>query len=141
MGIAISRHERVVSNPNVVPLIDVLLVLIIIFMVITPQVSTGLPTFVPQPSPAKSEPAQENSYLIVVQVTTDGKLLINQDPTDWDGLGKRLSIIFEQRAEKVAFVQGSKEVSFEEVARVIDVMRDAGVERVGLITAPLVSQD
>jgi biopolymer transport protein TolR len=123
-----------VSDPNIVPLIDVLLVLIIIFMVITPTIPTGLPTLVPQSAPVqtKSEPA--DPYTIVVQVMQGGKLMINQDQSDWNTLGARLSEIFKQRADKVAFVQGAEEVSFAEVARAIDIMQGAGIEHVGLIT-------
>jgi biopolymer transport protein TolR len=121
------------SEPNIVPLIDVLLVLIIIFMVITPKVPTGLPTVVPQASPrSKSEPGDPRT--IVVQVMKDGKVMINQDPSDWNALGASLADIFKERAEKVAFVKGDDDVSFEQVARAIDIMRGAGVDHVGLIT-------
>jgi len=124
-----------VSDPNIVPLIDVLLVLIIIFMVITPTVPAGLPTLVPQSAPVqtKSEPA--DPYTIVVQVMQGGKLMINQDQIEWNTLGPRLSEIFKQRADKVAFVQGADDASFAEVARAIDIMQGAGIEHVGLITA------
>ncbi|MGA8366219.1 MAG: ExbD/TolR family protein [Candidatus Acidiferrales bacterium] len=121
-----------VSEPNIVPLIDVLLVLIIIFMVITPKVPAGLPTLIPQPSPpeSKSEP-----QTIVVQVMQGGNLMINQEQSDWNTLGTRLTDIFKERADKVAFVEGANEVPFAEVARAIDIMRGAGIDHVGLITA------
>jgi biopolymer transport protein ExbD len=64
-----------------------------------------------------------------------GKLMINQDSTDWDALGPRLSVIFEQRADKVAFVKGGEDVPFAEMARAIDIMRGAGISHVGLMTA------
>jgi len=121
-----------VSNPNVVPLIDVLLVLIIIFMVITPQISEGLSAFVPQP-PQSVQPIDRGT--IVVQVMPGGRLMINQDPTDWNLLGTRLADIFKHRAYKVAFVKGADEVPFADVARAIDIMRAAGIEHVGLITS------
>jgi len=124
-----------VSEPNIVPLIDVLLVLIIIFMVITPTVPTGLPTLVPQSAPVQPKPEPADPYTIVVQVMQGGKLMINQDQSDWDTLGARLSEIFNQRADKVAFVQGAEEVPFADVARAIDIMQGAGIEHVGLITA------
>jgi biopolymer transport protein TolR len=120
------------SEPNIVPLIDVLLVLIIIFMVITPKVPTGLPALVPQPAPTISKPEPST---IVVQVMQGGKLMINQDQSDWDTLGARLSDIFKERADKLAFVQGGENVQFEDVARAIDIMKGAGIEHVGLITA------
>jgi biopolymer transport protein ExbD/biopolymer transport protein TolR len=123
-----------VSDPNIVPLIDVLLVLIIIFMVITPTVHTGLPTLVPQSAPVQPKPEPADPFTIVVQVMQGGKLMINQNQSDWDTLGARLSEIFNQRADKVAFVQGAEDVPFADVARAIDIMLGAGIEHVGLIT-------
>src|ERR1700693_6387057 len=124
-----------VSDPNIVPLIDVLLVLIIIFMVITPTEPTGLRTLLPQPSQPESKSEPPNPYTIVVQVRQNGKVMINREQTGWDNLGARLSDIFKQLAEKVAFVDGDEDVPFADVARAIDIMRDAGIEHIGLITA------
>ncbi|HEY4742213.1 MAG TPA: biopolymer transporter ExbD [Candidatus Acidoferrales bacterium] len=136
MGMAIGGSKGgPVSDPNIVPLIDVLLVLIIIFMVITPQVPTGLPTSVPQAPPPQSKPEPPDPHTIVVEVMEGGKLMINQEQSDWNVLGTRLSDIFKERADKVAFVEGAKEVPFADVARAIDIMRRAGIVHVGLITS------
>src|SRR4029077_12686057 len=136
MGMATGgSKDGPVSEHNIVPLIDVLLVLIIIFMVITPNVPTGLPTLVPQPLPPQPQPQPPEPHTIVVQVMQGGKLMINQEQSDWDALGPRLSDIFKERADKVAFVDGSQEVPFAGVARAIDIMRGAGIDHVGLITA------
>jgi len=136
MGMAVGSGKGVLAEPNIVPLIDVLLVLIIIFMVITPTTPKGLEALVPQPAPpnAHEDPALL-AKTIVVQVTATGKVMINQDDTTWDQLGPRLEDIFKQRAEKVAFVKGDDNVEFADVARAIDIMRGSGIEKVGLITA------
>lgn len=136
MGMAVGSGKGVLADPNVVPLIDVLLVLIIIFMVITPTTPKGLEALVPQPAPpnAHEDPALL-AKTIVVQVTAGGKVLINQDETTWEQLGPRLEDIFKQRAEKVAFVKGDDAVEFAQVARAIDIMRSNGIDKVGLITA------
>ena len=131
MGITVSSGGRTAAEPNVVPLIDVLLVLIIIFMVMTPKIPTGLPTAIPQPQNHTQTP---DARVIVVQVLPDGRLKINHEDADWNRLGPRLFEVFKQRADKIAFVEGGKEVPFASIARAIDVMRGAGIDQVGLIT-------
>jgi biopolymer transport protein TolR len=138
MGIQLGGKKGVMAEMNIVPLIDILLVLLIIFMVITPTIPKGLDAQVPQPSPPNQK---ENTELlaktIVVQVNADGSLKINQDSVTWDTLGPRLEEIFKERAEKVAFVKGDDSVMFAEVARAIDIMRNSGIDKVGLITAKI----
>jgi biopolymer transport protein TolR len=126
-----------VSDPNIVPLIDVLLVLIIIFMVITPKVPTGLPALVPQDPPVQPKRTQPDPHTIVVQVMQGGKLMINEDQSDWNALGPRLSDIFKERADKVAFVKGDDEVPFAQVARAIDIMKGAGIDHIGMVTGKI----
>lgn len=87
---ASTSRDVVVADPNIVPLIDVLLVLIIIFMVITPTMSNGLAVTIPRSAPPKAtEPLHRN--VVVVRVSQDGKLMINQDPVPWGALGTRHS--------------------------------------------------
>jgi|SRR5579864_2047951 biopolymer transport protein TolR len=135
MGMAVGTNKGAMSEPNIVPLIDVLLVLIIIFMVITPTVSQGLDTIVPQPAPPNQKENQEMlNKTIVVVVGAGGDVMINQDKSSWDQLGASLSKIFAQRAEKVAFVKGDDATEFADVARAISIMRASGIDHVGLIT-------
>ena len=136
MGMAVGEQKGSMSEPNIVPLIDVLLVLIIIFMVITPHTPVGLSTIVPQPSPPTKTP-QAADDTIVVQVQQGGKVLINQDQYTWDTLGPQLTKIFEIRATKIAFVKGDDNVEFAQIARAIDIMRGSGIDHVGLITAKI----
>jgi biopolymer transport protein TolR len=124
------------AEMNVVPLIDILLVLLIIFMVITPTTPKGLEALVPQPAVRSADIASPPTT-IVVQVLDNGKLKINQEESSWGTLGGRLEAIFKQRAEKVAFIKGGENVFFSDVARAVDIMRRAGVDKVGLITAKL----
>jgi len=136
MAIQVGEKKGALSEPNVVPLIDILLVLLIIFMVITPLIPKGLDALVPQPPPpnAKSDP-ELLAKTVVVQVLMGGRLKINQEDTDWDRLQPRLEDIFKTRAEKVAFVKGDDDVDFADIARAIDIMKGSGIEKIGLITA------
>jgi biopolymer transport protein ExbD len=127
------------ASMNVIPLIDILLVLIIIFMMITPLAPKGLEALVPQPS-RDVDPVKEPAKIIVVQVLGNDRLKINDEAATWDSLGQRLQGIFKLRAEKVAFVEGGDSVRFSEVARAIDVMRGSSIEKVGLLTAKLTTQ-
>ena len=138
MGMSVGENKGgAMAEMNVVPLIDILLVLLIIFMVITPLTPKGLDTLVPQPNPNKNENQEMNDKTVVVQVEQNGKLKINNEDTTWEGLGPRMEQIFKDRAEKVAFVKGDNDVLFMDVARAIDIMRGSGIDKVGLITAKL----
>lgn len=86
MGIAVgSSKTGLASEPNIVPLIDVLLVLIIIFMVIAPRIPTGLPALVPQPAAQARKSRQPDA--VVVQIMQGGKIMINDEQNTWDTLG------------------------------------------------------
>jgi len=133
MGMSVGGKRGIVSDMNVVPLIDILLVLLVIFMIIRAN-SVGEEALVPQPSTEAPAPQPD---VVVVQVLADGTLRINQEPVSFDKLGSRIEEIFKLRATRVAFIRGDKPVEFGVVAEVIDVMHAAGIAPVGLLTPEL----
>lgn len=123
------------ADINMTPMIDVLLVLIIIFMVITPLTPKGLEALVPQPPPPNQKPNLSDQRTVVIVVDKDHKYSINNEPSSEDKLGDRLTEIFKTRAERVVFVKGDPSLDFMWVAKAIDIAHGAGIDKVGLMTA------
>jgi biopolymer transport protein ExbD len=94
----------------------------------------GLETLVPQPAPPGQQQAAADTRTVVIQVNKDRSILINNEPTDENRLGARLEDIFKTRAERVVFVKGDPDLEFQAVARVIDIAKGAGIDKVGLMT-------
>ncbi len=137
MSMSTGTQGGAVSEINVTPLIDVLLVLLIIFMVIVPITPKGLETQVPQPPKNKTQD-QPNERNIVVQVLSNGAgapaYKINDTSFNKSEIQPKLEEIYAARQEKVMFVQGDKDLDFSKIAEVIDFGHQAGVDTIALIT-------
>ena len=134
MGMAVGGQGGAVASINMTPMIDVLLVLIIIFMVITPLTPKGLEALVPQPAPPNQQQNDADQRTVVVSVAKDKSMMINTEPTDENKLGPRLEEIFKTRAERLIFVKGDADLEFQDVAKVIDIAKGVGIDKVGLMT-------
>jgi biopolymer transport protein ExbD len=121
------------SDINMTPMIDVLLVLIIIFMVITPLTPKGLEALIPQPPPPNAKPNPADERTVVVQINKDHSMEVNTEPIAENALQKRLEDIFKTRAERIMFVKGDPDLEYKWVAEVIDIGHGAGVDRIGLM--------
>jgi len=137
MSMAVGGKKGTMADINITPMIDVLLVLIIIFMVITPLTPKGLETLVPQPTPPNQKQDQSDQRTVVIQVLKDHSMKINQEEVNYteQTLGPRLEDIFKTRAERVVFVKGDPDLEYQYVARAIDIAHGAGIDKVGLMTA------
>ena len=124
MAMAVGSGKGPKSDINMTPMIDVLLVLIIIFMVITPLTPHGLEALVPQPPPPNSKPNLSDLRTVVIVIEKDHSIKINQDPVTEANLGPRLEEI----------VKGDPDLEFASVARAIDVAHGVGIDKVGLMT-------
>ncbi len=135
MGMGGGSKKGPKSDINITPYIDILLVLLIIFMVITPVRQMDLDVKVPQQNESDpTKPQAPDPSVIVVSVGESAQIAINQDPTDITALGPKLQEIYSARANKNMFISASPKLPYGDVVKVIDIAKGAGVGDIGLIT-------
>jgi biopolymer transport protein TolR len=119
------------NEPNVTPMIDVLLVLLIIFMMVIPMARKAIDIQLPDPNPAVA-PANAVSQQIVLEVLPNGAFAVNKEPLNKDNLVKRLKEIYDPRPDKLIFVKGDPSVKYQDVIYAMDMARQAGVKVIGV---------
>ena len=135
MSMAVGTGKGPKCDINITPYIDILLVLLIIFMVITPTKQLDLEVKVPQEAPKTDKPLPPPPGVIVVSMSETAQLAINQEPVSFQELGPKLLEIYSARANKNMFISASAKLPYGDVVKIIDIAKGAGVLDVGLLTA------
>jgi biopolymer transport protein ExbD len=131
MAISVSNGDELKSDINVTPLVDVMLVLLVIFMVVTPLLKQQVP--VELPLAEHSREAQEAAQVTLV-AAADGSLMLNEQPVAAGALDARLHDLYATRADKTIFLEADRSLPYSRVVDLMDACRAAGVERIGVVT-------
>lgn len=131
MAMSVGGGGGLSNEPNVVPMIDILLVLLIIFMAAIPSMRKAIDLQLPDPTPAVNTSSAPSNQ-IVLQVLPGGAYKINAEDVPKDRLGARLREIYDPRPEKIIFVKGDPSVKYEDVINAMDIARGSGVKVIGV---------
>ncbi|MCC7541129.1 MAG: biopolymer transporter ExbD [Deltaproteobacteria bacterium] len=126
-----------VSDINVTPLVDVMLVLLIIFMVSAPLMTTGVDVDLPS---ARAPVMEVDEQKLLLTVTSDGTIYLDRDIVPLDRLARAVQQVMRERRQNEIYVQGDETARYGQLVRVFAVLREAGIDKVGLVTDPLAQQ-
>ena len=132
MSMGVGGATEYKSDINITPLVDVVLVLLIIFMVITPLLQMGYDVKVP-PRNQDPNPAPPPTDLVIVSLTPQNKYYLNKEEVNLQTLSLRLTEILKNRANKTVFFSGDDAATYGEVIKVMDLCRTAGAKNIGIV--------
>ena len=128
------KLKDVTSDINVTPMVDVMLVLLIIFMVVTPMLQKGVSVDLVKSVNPRSMPDADKEDAVVVAVTRDGRLYMGSDQMRLEDLGKAVRDKIANRVDKTVYIKSDARAKFEQVVKAVDEVRSAGVDQLGLLT-------
>ncbi len=131
MGMAVGGTTSTKSDPNVVPLIDILLVLLVIFMVITPSTQKGIDLKLPETSQDRGGPT--NKSVVILSLKGDMSVMLNQEKVPYEVLQSKLREVYQSRQDKTIFIRANSNLPYREVVKIIDIAKSAGVEVIGIV--------
>jgi biopolymer transport protein TolR len=126
--------DQLMSDINVTPFVDVMLVLLIIFMVTAPMMMQGVNVSLPQ---ATSKPLPAETDQLIITITKDNQIFINDTQVTLNFLQERLKIIIENRINREVYLKADKRIAYGMVVRVMSEIKEAGVEKLGMVTEPI----
>ncbi|MGD9225960.1 MAG: protein TolR [Desulfobacterales bacterium] len=124
---------RLMSDINVTPFVDVMLVLLIIFMVTAPMMMQGVDVSLPE---ATAEPLESEKEHLIITIDTKNQIFINDFQVTVDFLGEKLKKILEGRSDREVYLKADKDISYGTVVQVMAEIKGAGVEKLGMVTEP-----
>ena len=122
------------AAPNVIPMADIMLVLLIIFMVITPMLQNGLAVDMAKATNVDKMPDAQKDDAIIIGVTRDGRLYLGRNPINLDEITSQVKDLLSDRADKTVYVRSDARAKYGDVVKAVDEVRSAGVDTLGLLT-------
>jgi len=132
MGVEVGGTKDFKSEPNVVPLCDVLLVLLIIFMVVTPMLQKGVDVRLPEALNTVNQPDPSKQVVFAIKYNKD--IYLNQDRVTKDNLKQKIEEAFENRTDRTLYLKADIELEYGEILPLINIVREAGIEIIGIVT-------
>jgi biopolymer transport protein TolR len=128
------KAPDVMAAPNVIPMADIMLVLLIIFMVITPMLQNGLSVDMARALNVDKMPDAQKDDAIIVAVTRDGRLYLGRSPINLDQISTQVKDLISDRPDKTVYVRSDARAKYGDVVKAVDEVRSAGVDTLGLLT-------
>jgi len=128
------KAQDVMSAPNVIPMADIMLVLLIIFMVVTPMLQKGTPVDMARVENPQDLPNADKDDAVIVAVTRDGSLFLGNTRTELDVVSSQIRDLISGRLDKTVYIRSDGRAKYGDVVKLVDEVRSAGVDNVGLLT-------